>query len=205
MAVLTHKSPTELPSRPVRAQWLVENLWGFGAVGVIGGEPKTYKTFAALQIAFGVATGAPVFGTYTVNKTGTVVVFPAEDAPESVRRRLEGIAAVAGRDLADCNNLRIITETSLRLDTGADRQSLHDTVKALRPRLLVLDPFVRLHRDIDENHSGAVAEILGFLRDLNRKFKVAIIVVHHSRKRANGERGGQALRGSGEFHAWGSV
>ncbi len=46
----------------------------------------------------------------------------------------------------------------MRLDLGADRASLDETIGKLRPRLLVLDPFVRLHR-IDENASGEVAPL----------------------------------------------
>ena len=42
---------------------------------------------------------------------------------------------------------------SVRLDLPEDQRRLRDTVAILRPTLLVLDPFVRLHR-IDENASG---------------------------------------------------
>jgi hypothetical protein len=75
-------------------------------------------------------------------------------------------------------------------------------VRALRPTLLVLDPFVRLHR-IDENASAEVAPLLDFLRGLQRRYKVAIVLVHHARKGASHIRAGQALRGSSELHAWG--
>jgi hypothetical protein len=68
--------------------------------------------------------------------------------------------------------------------------------------LLILDPFVRLHR-IDENASAEVAPLLAYLRDLQRTYKVAVVVVHHAKKGAGKARDGQALRGSSEFHAWG--
>jgi hypothetical protein len=66
----------------------------------------------------------------------------------------------------------------------------------------VLDPFVRLHR-IDENASGEVAPLLAYLRELQRRHGVAVVVVHHAKKGAGRVRAGQALRGSSEFHAWG--
>ncbi len=72
----------------------------------------------------------------------------------------------------------------------------------LQPRLLVLDPFVRLHR-IDENASGEVAPLLAYLRELQRRHGVAVAVVHHAKKGGGRARAGQALRGSSEFHAWG--
>jgi RecA-family ATPase len=118
----------------------------------------------------------------------------------SCRRRAsrDGICA-AGTSLAELD-VQVITAPSLRLDLEADRARLEQTVATLRPRLLILDPFVRLHR-IDENVSGDVAPLLAFLRELQRRHAVAIAVVHHARKGAI--RAGQALRGSSEFHAWG--
>jgi hypothetical protein len=68
--------------------------------------------------------------------------------------------------------------------------------------VLVLDPFVRLHR-IDENASSEVAPLLASLRELQRRFALAVVLVHHARKSAGRVRGGQALRGSSELHAWG--
>jgi len=82
------------------------------------------------------------------------------------------------------------------------RRRLAETVEHLRPRLLILDPFVRLHR-IDENVSGEVAPLLAYLRELQRRHAVAVVLVHHARKGAGKARAGQALRGSSEFHAWG--
>jgi RecA-family ATPase len=96
----------------------------------------------------------------------------------------------------------VITAPSLRLDLDADRARLDEAVGRLKPRLLVLDPFVRPHR-IDENVSGEVAPLLAFLRELQRRHAVAVAVVHHARKGAGAIRAGQALRGSSEFHAWG--
>jgi hypothetical protein len=118
-----------------------------------------------------------------------------------VRRRLEGIAAAAGVELADLD-IQVITAPTLRLDLEADRRSLALTVAKLQPRLLILDPFVRLHR-IDENASGEVAPLLAYLRELQRRHRLAVLVVHHAKKGAGRARAGQALRGSSEFHAWG--
>src|SRR6185503_3357251 len=94
------------------------------------------------------------------------------------------------------------TAPSVRLDVERDRDALVDTIAELRPKLLVLDPFVRLHR-IDENLSGEVAPLLAYLRDLQRRFHLAVVLVHHARKGGAKMRAGQALRGSSEFHAWG--
>jgi len=96
----------------------------------------------------------------------------------------------------------VITASTIRVGLVADHASLVETVATFKPRLLVLDPFVRLHR-IDENNSGEVAPLLAFLRELQRRHALAVAVVHHAKKGTGNIRAGQALRGSSEFHAWG--
>jgi hypothetical protein len=182
-------------------RWLVDGLWSEEAVGIIGGEPKCCKSFLALDLAVAAAAGKPCLRRFAVHRPGRVLLYAAEDALHIVRRRLDGICAAAGLDLADID-VQVITAPSLRLDLDADRASLDETVARLKPRLLVLDPFVRLHR-IDENVSGEVAPLLAYLRELQRRHSVAVILVHHARKGAGNMRAGQALRGSSEFHAWG--
>ena len=190
----------DLDPRPPDRRWLIEGLWSDEAVGIVGGEPKCCKSFLALDMAVSVASGAPCLRRFPVARTGRVLLFAAEDALGVVRRRLDGITAAAGVDLAALE-LDVITAPSLRIDTADDQARLADTIDALRPRLLILDPFVRLHR-IDENVCSEVAPLLAYLRDLQRRFAVAIVVVHHARKGAGRVRAGQALRGSSEFHAW---
>lgn len=190
-----------LAVHPQARQWLIDALWADEAVGILGGEPKSCKSFLALQMAVSVAGGVPCLGRFAPARTGRVLLYAAEDALHVVRQRLAGIAAAVGRDLADLD-IHVITCPSVRLDLATDRDALAETVVALEPTLLVLDPFVRLHR-IDENVSGEVAPLLAYLRELQRRFHVAVVLVHHARKGGAKMRAGQALRGSSEFHAWG--
>jgi hypothetical protein len=190
-----------LAERAEERRWLIDGLWLEEAVGIIGGEPKCCKSFLALDMAVAVASGTPCLRRYATAQPGRVLLYAAEDALHIVRRRLEGICAAAGTCLAGLD-IQVITAPTLRLDLDADRAGLDDAVARLRPRLVILDPFVRLHR-IDENVSGEVAPLLAFLRDLQRRHGAAVAVVHHARKGAGAIRAGQALRGSSEFHAWG--
>ena len=95
----------------------------------------------------------------------------------------------------------LILAEQLRLDLQADKARLAAAVEAHRPRLLILDPFVRLHR-LDENSAMEVSALLADLRTLQRHFDLAVLLVHHTRK-GSGAVAGQALRGSGDLHAWG--
>jgi hypothetical protein len=186
---------------PAEQRWLIEGLWSAEAVGIVGGEPKSCKSFLALDMAVAVASATPCLRRFPVARQGSVLLFPAEDALPDVRQRLESICACAGVKLADLDVQVILTPT-LRLDLELDRNRLEETVHSLRPTLLVLDPFVRLHR-CDENVSAEVAPLLDYLRGLQRRYQTAVVLVHHARKGGSHLRAGQALRGSSELHAWG--
>lgn len=182
--------------------WLVEGLWTQQGVGFLCGSPKSCKTWLALELALSVASKTAVMGRYEVIDPGAVLLFAAEDAPAMVRSRLSGIAHERGLSLADLP-IHLVMQRSLRLEVAEDQARLRTTVARLRPKLLVLDPFVRLS-SIDENSSMEVSAVLAYLRALQTNHQVAILVVHHARK-SNGSSAaaGLSLRGSGDFWAWG--
>jgi len=191
----------ELDEPALNQRWLVDSLWARAGVGVIGGSPKSCKSWLALDIALSVVSSTPCLGRFEVHDPGPVLVYFAEDPPGLVRQRLASGCSHRALDL-EALPLHVITAPSVRLDLRTDQQRLDRTLAALSPRLLIVDPFVRLHR-INENDAGEVSGLLAFLREMQRKHDLAVIVVHHTRK--NGPAGGQAgqgLRGSGDFHAW---
>ena len=182
-------------------RWLVDSLWARAGVGIVGGAPKCCKSWLGLDLALSVASNTPCLGRFAVHDPGPALVYMAEDAPADVKQRLLGLCRTRGLDLASIP-LGVVTAPSLRLDLDRDRLRVDRTLRQHRPRLLLLDPFVRLHR-IDENSAAEVSALLAFLRDMQREHDVAIVVVHHARKSAGAGAGaGQALRGSGDFHAW---
>ena len=184
---------------PDGPQWLVQDLWGACAVGVIGGAPKACKSMMGLDLAVSVASGTACLGRFEVHTPGPVVVYLAEDALPRVRDRVAQLCQHRGLALRNLN-LHVVTAPSLRLDLEHDRRALNQTLGALQPKLLVLDPLVRLHR-LDENSAADVSGMLGFLRDINRRHQLAIVLVHHMSKRSRRDLG-QALRGSSDLHAW---
>lgn len=181
------------------ARWLVRPVWGLGAVGMIAGSAKSFKTWTGLELAFSVATGLPFLGKFPVEQRGRTLVYLAEDALPLVRSR---VAALCDHRKVDIRtlDLHVITEPMLRLDLEEHQEKLRQTVAQLKPRLLLLDPLVRLHR-LDENNASEMSGLLGYLRALQRSLDVAVVLVHHVSKRARPQPG-QAMRGTSDLHAW---
>ncbi len=179
--------------------WLVRSLWSEQAVGFLAGTPKSCKSWLGLDLAISVASATPCLDRFEVEQPGPTLVFLAEDSLHQVRRRISGICNHRRLDLRSLD-LHVVTSPSLRLDAPDDLARLDATLEHLKPRLVLLDPLVRLHR-LDENSSADVSALLGMLRHLQRKHAAAIAVVHHVGKRSRAQLG-QTLRGSTDLHAW---
>lgn len=188
----------QLAAAEIEQRWMIDSLWLRRAVGVIGGPPKTNKTYLALDIALSVASSTPALGRFAVHDPGPVLIYMAEDGEAAIKERLMALCRHRGLDL-HAIPLYVITASTLRLDLPADQRRLLDVVAAYRPTLLVLDPLVRLHA-LNENDAGEISRLLGYLRELQRSRHCSLLLVHHTRKGGSGS--GQHLRGSGDIHAW---
>ena len=195
-------SDIEVP--PEADRWLIDGLWPLDAVGILGGSSKLGKSILTVETAVAVASGEPLFGVYPVNEPGLVLICFMEGqtwlAPDRIRKvaRFRGLGANAALPI------EVLDRARLRLDDTDDLRRLMGAVQRRQPRLIILDPLVRLHT-ADENASiGGVSKVLDDLRFLQRTCRVCILVVHHNRKNVRrGERPGIGLRGSTDIHAWG--
>ena len=189
----------EITSRPMEEEWLIEQVWGKSAVGILGGQPKTGKSWLGLEMAVSVSSGTPCLSRFPVKAPGPALVYLAEDALPQVRERIEGLCRLRGKRIEDLD-LLVITEPTLRLDDQGCRERLSRTVERYAPRLLLLDPLIRLHR-LSENDSQEISGLLGHLREIERRHGVSVVLVHHASKRRQANPG-QSLRGSSDLHAW---
>ncbi|MCA9627990.1 MAG: AAA family ATPase, partial [Myxococcales bacterium] len=171
---------SDIEPMPEGERWLVEGLLSRSSIAVLASTPKTGKTWVALALAVGVASGTPVLGQFHVPAPGRVLLFPAEDDARVIRDRVESLCRAEQLELGRLP-IDLITADRLQLDEAADRARLEALLRARRPQLLVLDPLVRLHSGA-ESYSGHVAELFGYLRTLQRRFELAVVVTHHLAK-----------------------
>lgn len=191
---------SEVPD-PGPTRWLIENLWISGGCGLFGGAPKSKKSLLTLSAAVAVASGGKLLSRYQALQA-PVLVFNAEDRIDETASRLRRMCVAQGIRFKDLP-IHMINITGMRLNKPDDMRKLSATVRRIKPGLVVLDPFRNLF-DGDEDNSTAVSAGLLPLRELQREYNCAVMLVHHMTKPNDiKRRDGEMLRGSGALHGWG--
>jgi hypothetical protein len=191
----------ELASTTAPLRWIAQDLFLEGGAGILGGAPKSGKSFLALDLCVAIASATTCAGQFPILAPGPVTLLCAEDPHSVVVERLKSLARARQTSLSQLP-LHVIVEPAVRLPDGIDR--LAATIDQTKPRLLLLDPLIRLHR-ADENSAAEMSVILDGLRGLARASHTAILLVHHTRKASAGSSPGSGLRGSSDLHAFGDT
>lgn len=193
-----------------KPQWLVDGIWQRGTYGMIAGEPKTYKSVQATDLALSVASGKPFLGHFDIPNPGTVLYIQEENNVQTVQDRVFKIASQKGlltstsKGLALPNDLPIYFSNNfgINLTDKGSRALLEDTIKCINPVLIILDPLYMMMGGVDENSATEVGDLLKWLTHLRNVYSVSILLCHHYNKGNGNTRGGQRVRGSSAFHAW---
>ena len=75
-----------------KPKWMIEGVWQEGSHGMIAGEPKTYKSVLATDMAVSVASGKPFLGKYPVRRPGPVLYIQEENSDWLVQDRIRKIS-----------------------------------------------------------------------------------------------------------------
>ena len=200
--------PRTLP----RFEWVLGHTALVGAVMAIVGPSSASKSTYALERAISIITGRELTGE-TVHKRGPVAVYNAEDPIEVMHKRVAAICQHHGIPLTDVlPHLRMASGQDYRFvitlkknDRVARAKGVAELIESLREKgvvHLILDPLIDLGLGISENSNDEMQEVTATLRDIARKARVSIDVVHHTPKQASTKHGDlNAARGAGSFGA----
>lgn len=178
---------------------------------IIGGLPKSNKSFIALNIIKALAQGTPLFGAYYsegvpvlgVTKPCKVLYMEQEIGADGLRERLLGMSH------GEIENLPIFIktrDTKLRLDSDEGQAAIRKELDEVKPDVLVLDPLAKFHVQ-DENSAQFMGAIMRVGDKFIEDYGCAIIYIHHTGKpsddpeKERGRRGGNRLRGSSAVFA----
>jgi putative DNA primase/helicase len=186
----------------VPVEWLWPERVPLGKVTLFAGEAKVGKSFLTMDFAARISTGGEVpCGGGECMPVGSVVLLSAEDdAPDTIKPRL----VAAG---ADTDKVHLLT--TVRRDDGRMEPfnlsyvpHLERAIVRLRDtKLVIIDPVSHyMGAGTDDFKAVQVRGVLGPLKDLAFRRRVAIVLVHHLNK-GNGTRALNRVSGSGAYTA----
>ena len=194
-------------------EWTVRNLVEQGTFVVLGGEPKTSKTWASLELALSVASGRNAFNSPQFEtKVRPVFMFLLEDGEWNVQARLQALASPKGMNTERLSQmpLHVSCRKPMSLDEDAERiisillsyseQEIRDTGESI-PGLVLIDPLRNAHHR-EENDSGEMRKVMDACLEITRRTGYSLVVNHHFKKipKNQEESPGYAMRGSSSIY-----
>lgn len=183
-------------------RWLIEGLIPVGLSTIIGPPKLSEKSTLAMAATCLVAEiPVPVLPDWlsVVERAGPVLVFSSEATAGELRDMTErGMLA----KLKDGAILVADDPGDWRLDDPDGSARLMNWIHKLRPRMVVIDVLRDFH-ELDEKESAGLNLMLRPIRKWAKDEECGVLVVHHTRKLAEGatEYNAEDSRGSSAFFA----
>jgi predicted transcriptional regulator len=189
--LLTLRDLANMPAPTYRLQDMVPE----GGFVVLYGPSGAAKSFLAIDWSLCVASGLAWYGREA--KPGGVLYISAEgSAGLGVRTR----AWLTARSQSDERiRIRFLPDAVNFLDTAQLARAAR-TIQALNapPALIVVDTMARTMIGGEENSARDVGQFIDAIDRLRRPHNAAALIVHHTGKAGDDERGSSALRGAAD-------
>ena len=199
------------PRKPETNNVIEEGLLKDNSIMVVGGAPKSYKSFVSNTIAIDLVIARNLFGVVRINhgrpEQGFVIPHPqrvlvleqevGEDDLEDRIRPLYDSLTPEQQELAKENLFTHSLDHTLQLDKPDGVKAIEKIIIAVKPTVVIFDPLIEFHTS-NENDTQAMTKILRNIDSLREKHRFATIINHHEGKpNAEAPRtGGDRLRGS---------
>lgn len=176
--------------------FLVGNgLLSKNSILVLGGPPKSYKSFTLASIIYHLTTGTSLFNAHITSSKVTTMTFPVarplrvllleqEIGEADLRQRYQEIykhIPPAEQELFSENLAIKSLDHKMQLDTGDGLRYIKELIQSFKPDIVAFDPLIEFHTS-NENNTQEMARILRNLDAIRESFNVAIIVCHHTAK-----------------------
>lgn len=174
---------------------VLEGLLALGELTVLGGAPKSYKSWSAKTIGLCIAGGKPWLG-FNVPKPYKVLYLSAEGREVRLKSRFQLLLAKLDVPEEAFDNFEYVTTMGrLKLDTDTGEKTF---LRLIEPfPVVIIDPYYRFISDGDEN-SHKDQRIFQDLMDRVKGMGKCVLLVHHTRKPTGGvDTGISELRGAG--------
>ncbi len=170
--------------------WAIEGILPAGVLAVMFGPSGAGKSFTALDMALSTAAGVPWMGRTVA--PGPVLYIAAEGSRGIPAR--EDAWHLAHTD-CDASSIRFLDEPVSLLDEREVSAVLADIAELpAAPTLIVIDTLARCFGLGDENSTKDMGLFVAGAERLRRATGATVLIVHHTGKVGEVERGNSALR-----------
>lgn len=174
---------------------LIHGLLPANGLAILYGQPKSFKSFIALDIGFAIGRGGEWCGKKVLQGPA---VYLAGEGSLGVKRRL----LAAQTQCSDPNEIPLYFMDA-RPNLGEPCEDLTDLIDTIRenlgnerPRLIILDTLARMLGIGDENGAG-MQHFIKAAEELAEAFNCLVIAVHHEGKNQQRQmRGHSSLAGA---------
>lgn len=181
-----------------KPEYLWHGMFPRGQFGLLQGTDNVGKSLVYEGLAVALANGDESFLGHRLNpvRGGKVMIADEENPEEVLRERFPKI----GLRPDAFKNIFIASQQGLRLDVSSIADKFFEDVSNFQPDLVILDSFVRLHEE-DENNSGAVARMYNSaILPLSRQLGCTVLLIHHTNKSSSDD-SRKRTRGSSDITA----
>lgn len=168
---------------------IVSYLFYREGISMIFGEPGSGKTWLAKDVGVNIAEGRKVWGRYNC-KPQKVLFLEGDFSFLLLKDRLKHFNLT---EIGE-KNFRSLTADEFekkgyeyKIDTEEGKKNIEAFVDLFRPDFLIIDSLCSFMEG-DESKSEAVKSVITYLRTLSQKYKLHVMIIHHSRKRTSLER-----------------
>ena len=167
------------------------------------GEPKSGKSFIAIDLAYSIASGEPFLGELPVMRAGPVVYLSGE-GHGGFKRRIK--AWRLARDIPEDQKIPFYYNANVPLAAeGMDEcRAYVEAIKATvgQPVLVIIDTMARALRGLDENSADAASHYLELTGGLRKELSCTTVTIAHATNKAEAKKRREIdFRGSSAFSA----
>jgi len=173
--------------------YLIDGVLPENAAVMLYGAPGDGKTFLALDIALTVASSSREWFGKAV-RNGRVVYIAAEGLGGLKRRIISWVHAHQGAEIQEIQFVGQAVQL-LQIEDVAELTTAIDAYSLARPALIIMDTLSRCTPGGDENSVQDTSLAVRSVDFLRRLYGCTVLVIHHTQK------GGDLERGSGNWRA----
>lgn len=180
--------------KEIKAPEKIGGMFARGYVNWLVGQSGGTKSWQELRWCRDISRGGEIFGGFAHNEPPRKCVILAGELPADEMRRRGQLLDKGGELSQNKENLKIIDlkkseakNISLMLDTDEGKKNIEKIIRYVQPDIIFIDSLISFF-DGNESKYEDMKPVVEFLERFASKHNIAVVIIHHIRKRLARER-----------------